>query len=245
MHSPARLHRHIPHETELLYVRLNAHERWQHAIFMVCFTLLVITGFTLSLPDEWMRRVGASALTRELRSLVHRVSGLAMIGVSIAHVTYLLFFREGRTWLRDIFPRPRDLRDLRENMAFYLGKRPAPPAFDRFTYAQKIEYWALIAGNTLMSATGLILMFEYMWGQMTLEVAALVHRMEATLACLAIIVWHLYEVHLKPGKFPHSFLWFHGLMTEDEMREEHPEYCERLAKSPQERARRVILRGKE
>lgn len=234
-----------PPQEHVLFVRLNAHERWQHGIFMVCFTLLVITGFTLRLPDEWMRRIGASALTRELRSLMHRGAGLAMIAVSLAHIWYLLFFREGRAWLRDILPRPlADLREMAQNLAFFVGLRDAPPPFGRFTYAQKIEYWALVVGNTLMSLTGLILMFEYMWGRLTLEVAALIHRMEAILACLAIIVWHLYEVHLRPGKFPHSLLWWHGLMTEDEMREEHPKHHEQLTKVRREPGRTVTIRGR-
>jgi formate dehydrogenase gamma subunit len=229
---------------QLLFVRLNAHERWQHGIFLICFVILVVTGFTLRLPDEWMRRIGASALTRDARSLLHRGAGLAMIGISIAHIYYLLFLRDGRAWLRDILPRLRDAKQMFQNIQYLLGLRSSPPRFGRFSYGQKAEYWALVVGTTLMSVTGLIMMFEYKWGQLTLEVAALIHNMEAVLACLAIIVWHFYEVHFRPGRFPSTLLWWHGLMTEDEMKDEHAEQYERLMESPRERERSVTIRDR-
>ena len=34
------------------------------------------------------------------------------------------------------------------------------------------------------------------------DIATLVHGMEAILACLAIMIWHFYEIHFRPHKFP-------------------------------------------
>jgi len=217
------------------FVRLNKHERLQHITLMIAFTLLVITGFTLQLSEDWLRKIGASGYTYEVRSLLHRIAGIIMIIICLSHVLYVLFWRPGKKWLRDMLPRWRDLREARENMLFYLGRRKRPPRFDRFNYKEKVEYWALIAGSTLMSLTGLIMMYEAGWSRLIVQVSALVHRMEAVLACLAIIIWHFYEVHLRPGKFPHSKVWWTGLMSEEEMEEEHPEHLERLLKERRSR----------
>jgi len=46
--------------------------------------------------------------------------------------------------------------------------------------------------------------------------------MEAILASCAIMVWHFYEVHLKPGKYPMSTIWLHGKISAHELEEEHP-----------------------
>jgi hypothetical protein len=52
--------------------------------------------------------------------------------------------------------------------------------------------------------------------------------MEAILASCAIMVWHFYEVHLKPGKFPMSTVWLDGKISEHEMEEEHPLQYQRI-----------------
>jgi cytochrome b subunit of formate dehydrogenase len=220
-----------PQDSTLAFVRLNTHERLQHMIFIVCFVLLVITGFTLRLPDTWMRRLAATPFSYEVRSNLHRGAGIALIIVSLIHIYYLVLFKEGRAWVRDIFLRPRDLREAVQTVAYNLRLRKELPRYD----------WALIVGNTLMSITGLMLVFEYLWGQLALDIAGLIHRMEAILACLALIVWHMYEVHLRPSKFPHSAVWWHGLMTEEEMREEHPAHLERLLKTGESEAPRIRI----
>lgn len=226
---------------KIMFVRLNTHERWQHGLFFISFLLLAITGFTLRLPEDWMRRLGEIGVGYEVRSLVHRAAGIVMILVSLSHLGYLVLFAEGRRLLRDIMMWPRDLGEMFQNMAFYLGLRREPPVFGRFNYKEKMEYWALFVGNTLMSVSGLMMMFEQMWPRLALDIAGLIHRMEAILACLAIIVWHMYEVHLRPTKsFPHSFVWWHGLMTEEEMEEEHPGYYEELRKQGGSRVLRML-----
>jgi hypothetical protein len=42
------------------------------------------------------------------------------------------------------------------------------------------------------------------------------------LAFLAVILGHLYNVHLKPGVFPMSRVWLDGKMTLRKLKEHHP-----------------------
>ncbi|HEX7344718.1 MAG TPA: hypothetical protein VF398_10655, partial [bacterium] len=54
-----------------------------------------------------------------------------------------------------------------------------------------------------------------------LDIAKEAHSDEALLATLAIIIWHFYNVHLNPHKFPMSKIWITGKISKHEMLEEH------------------------
>jgi formate dehydrogenase subunit gamma len=47
------------------------------------------------------------------------------------------------------------------------------------------------------------------------------HAHEAALAFLAIAIWHVYNIHLRPGRFPGSLAFLHGRMRVKEMATEH------------------------
>ena len=216
------------------FIRLNFNERVQHMIFLICFIVLAITGFMLKLPDDIAARFGeAKDVVFYYRGLLHRIAGTVMILVSIYHVFYLLFKAAGRRWLVDMLPRFKDLTDLLGTMLYYVKFRDKPPEYDRFYYKQKLEYGALIAGATLMSITGVLLWTEEKWPKFVLDIAVIVHGMEAILACLAIMVWHMYEVHLRPRKFPIDNMWITGLIDEEEMREEYPLHYQKIMADPE------------
>ena len=56
--------------------------------------------------------------------------------------------------------------------------------------------------------------------------------MEAVLAGLAIIVWHLYEVHFKPGESSTDSMWLTGLIDEHHMKEEHAVHYKKIMADP-------------
>jgi cytochrome b subunit of formate dehydrogenase len=220
--------------TEMLFVRLNRSEVVQHLILAISFVILVITGFMLKVPEDMVNLLGKSGGTVFFwRGVLHRVAGTAMILVSLYHVFYLAFRPGGRRWLKDMMPGPQDLKEMKENFRYYFGRRKEPPEFDRFCYKHKIEYGALFFGNTLMGVTGLLLWTEYKWSKFVLDISTLMHGMEAILATMAIIIWHLYEVHLRPHKFPIDNMWLHGLIDEEEMKEEYMLHYKRIMKEPE------------
>jgi len=140
---------------ERLFVRLNDNERVQHLIFGICFIVLAITGFMIKIPENLVSLLGNY---REpvflVRGILHRIAGSTMILVCLYHVYYLVFKAAGRRWLIDMLPRVKDLKDMVHNLLYYLNIKEEPPEFDRFNYKHKMEYGALIAGSTLMSASG-------------------------------------------------------------------------------------------
>ncbi|MHC4106137.1 MAG: formate dehydrogenase subunit gamma [Planctomycetota bacterium] len=216
------------------FVRLNTAERAQHIIFALCFIILVITGFMLKIPESVISYFGeAGAAVFRYRRLLHRTAGTIMIFISLYHAYYLFFTPAGRRWLVDMLPRLKDLKDMRDNFLYYLNIKKEPPEFDRFCYKHKIEYGALMVGTTIMSATGLLLWTQYRWSKFIIDIATVVHGMEAILACLAIMIWHFYEIHFRPHKFPLDNMWLTGVIDAAEMKEEYALHYKKIMNDPE------------
>jgi formate dehydrogenase subunit gamma len=164
---------------------------------------------------------------------LHRTAGVIMMVVSAYHIYYLIFRPAGRRWLVDMLPKVKDVTDMILNIRYYLGFVDSPPEFVRLCYKHKLVYGALFAGTTLMSVTGVLMWLESYWSKFILDIAVLVHGMEAILACLAIIVWHLYEVHLRPHKFPIDHMWITGVIDAEEMKEEYPLHYKKIMNDPE------------
>jgi formate dehydrogenase gamma subunit len=220
-------------ELHRYFVRLNPNEKFQHLIFVVCFFMLAFTGIMVWLPEKTFHFLGSAKEPAFIvRGILHRIFGTLMILVCIYHVYYLMFKPAGRRWLGDMMIKKKDIPDFFHNMLYLIGVKDEPPEFGRFSYKHKMEYAALIAGTTLMSITGLILWSEFFWDKFFVDIAALVHGMEAVLACLAVMIWHLYEIHLRPHKFPIDRTWLTGIINEEEMKEEYPLHYKKIMSDP-------------
>ncbi|MDH7571456.1 MAG: hypothetical protein QHJ73_17920, partial [Armatimonadota bacterium] len=189
--------------------------------------LLVVTGLPLRYADTawagWMFALMGGPIGR---AFLHRVGAVMMIGLSLYHVGFLLGTPRGRYELRELIPTKKDLVDLVHHLLYYLALRREPPRFGRFAYHEKFEYLAVVWGTVIMATTGLMLWFEVRamayFPKWVLDVCRVVHSYEALLAVLAIIISHLYHVHLRPGAFPMSRVWLDGRISESEMKEHHP-----------------------
>ena len=225
------------HHGSGLYVRMTLNERIQHAAMFSSFILLALTGFMLRYPDSWwvlaIREWGGSFF--QVRGLVHRIAAVVMIGISLYHLFYLLTVKRGRQLGKDLLPRWKDFKDFFANLRYIAGLSKRKPSFDRFGYVEKAEYWALVWGVILMTATGFILWFEgYFINLLTKlgwDISRTIHFYEAVLATLAILVWHFYFVIFNPDVYPMSTAWLNGKISEEEMAEEHPLELERIRRS--------------
>jgi hypothetical protein len=121
-----------------------------------------------------------------------------------------------------MLPTLQDVKDGWQALMYNLGRAKTPPQMGRYTFEEKMEYWAFVWGAIIMGATGFL-----MWNPITttrflpgevIPAAKAAHGGEALLAVLAIIVWHMYGVHIK--RFNKAM--FTGKMTEAEMLHEHP-----------------------
>jgi cytochrome b subunit of formate dehydrogenase len=214
--------------------RMTPNQRWQHLVLLTSFIILVVTGFALKFPDSWI--AVALGMSERLRSIVHRVAGVALISAGIYHIFYLVASREGHRLIRDLLPGPKDLKDAMGTMLYHLCLTKQKPKFGRFTYGEKAEYWALVWGTALMGVTGVMIWAKVWVGNLLarwwVDVATAVHYYEAILATLAIVVWHFYQVFGDPDVYPMNWAWWDGKMPVDHYREEHELDTESLLEAP-------------
>jgi cytochrome b subunit of formate dehydrogenase len=183
-----------------------------------------VSGFALKYPESWIGWLFGG--DEAIRRWVHRVFGVMMLGGGMWHVIYVLFTRDGRQLVRDFLPKTQDVRDVVSNLLYFVGKNPRHPRFGRFSYAEKLEYWAVVWGTVIMGVSGLMIWFKIdvtrFFPRWLIDVAITIHFYEAILACLAIIVWHFYHVLFAPGTYPMNFAWWDGRVSRKWLEEEHP-----------------------
>jgi len=224
------------------YVRFQPFEVYQHALLILSFFTLVITGFALKFPDAlWVQGLAYIGLDEVLRSLLHRIAAVVMIIGSLIQLGYLLFNKNGRRDLFGLLPKITDITGFWQNILFHLGKTKEKPKFGRWDYTEKAEYLALIWGTAVMILTGFVLWFPEFFISFLpawmFEVAEIIHYFEAWLAMLAIIIWHWFFVIYHPDKYPMSVTWMDGKITEEELKHHHPLEYEEMKKKEEPRHR--------
>ncbi len=233
-------------EKQQSFLRFTIIERLQHWLLAVSFIVLVLSGFALAMKVRMPFVEEQNSET--VRALIHRVAATLFMLLAVYHAGYLALSARGRSMARAMIPKIRtgrdvlcaigccmrmgpastsDWRDLVQMVKYNLGITPDRPRFGRFTYAEKMEYLALVWGSIVMIVTGLILWFEVpflnrfpFWG---FQLATLVHYFEAILATLAIIVWHFYFTMINPNVFPLSKAMLTGKISRHEMELDHAE----------------------
>jgi formate dehydrogenase gamma subunit len=219
-------------------VRLTRNQRIQHWLLLTSFITLVLSGFALQYPDSWLGwALGANEFWRRI---IHRAAAVVMLVVGVFHLGYLGLTSEGRRWVKDMLPGMKDVRDVIQNFAYYLGAGLKRPKMDRFGYPEKAEYWAVIWGTLVMGLTGLMIWFKIdIFGFLPrgwLDIALSIHFYEAVLATLAIIVWHFYQVIFDPDVYPINLAFLDGQVPEELYREEHELDYERMQEAARQAA---------
>lgn len=204
-------------------IRMTLVQRVQHGLLMVSFTALAVTGFALKYPDGWIAYLVGS--NEQVRRVGHRVAAVVMLATALAHLVYLFSTREGRKMLRDIMPGWCDVKGALANLRYLLIPGSSKPDFARFSYGEKLEYWAVVWGTIIMGLTGVMITYKMEMTQWlprwAIEVATTVHYYEAILAVLAIIVWHFYAVIFDPDVYPNNTAWLTGRVSRHWYQEEH------------------------
>jgi formate dehydrogenase subunit gamma len=227
------------------FERFNRNFRFQHMVMFSSVILLIVTGMPLKFPGFILSRFVINFWGGIQNStIVHRIGAGMLIYFMVHHLFYTILSRDGRRDFVLLLPGLRDAKDIAQNIRHFLGKTPDKPRFGRFSYIEKFDYWAVYWGCIIMIGSGLFLWFENQvmrfLPKYVTDIAHEMHSDEALLATLAIIVWHFYNVHFNPDRFPGTLLWWHGQLTEHEMKDEHPlEYEEIMARRAKESAEGV------
>ncbi|CUU02457.1 formate dehydrogenase, gamma subunit [Candidatus Kryptobacter tengchongensis] len=214
----------MPSEKKVL--RFSLSWRIQHFLLMVSVTLLIITGFALRYHDTWFGRFlifieGGF----ETRGTLHRISAVLLFITAVYHLIYILFTREGRKEFRELLPRKKDFADFVESIRYDIGKNEKPPMYGRYSYKEKIQYWAFFLFVILMILSGIVLWFHnYLFGILPkwfFDFSQALHSATATLVITFLVLWHLYLVHFSPSNFPINASFWHGYVSEEWLKENH------------------------
>jgi cytochrome b subunit of formate dehydrogenase len=231
---------------EVAFIRFGTIRRSVYAIMLVCFLGLTLTGLPLKFGDQaWARSFVQALGGFESTSVWHRTFAvLAVFGV-VLHLTWasrriLEQRKNGADWKSVLFgpdspvPATRDLRDLLGMVRWFLGLG-AKPNFERWTYWEKLDYWAVCLAIGLIGTSGLILWYPNVFCTVlpgdALNVAKLLHAELALYIAGCVFVMHLFNTHLRPEKFPLDPSVVTGLVSEDHLRSQRPEYLARIERS--------------
>ena len=209
--------------TTNLYMRFPVLRRIEHLIMLLSFTTLGLTGLPQKYPTS---SIGAFVLNilggiETLRFIHHTAAIVMMFGTAwhILVMGYSVFVMRDQM---SMLPSIQDAKDGIQALLYNIGIAKTYPQMGRYTFEEKLEYWAFVWGAVVMGATGFL-----MWNPITatlylpgkfVPAAKAAHGGEAVLAVLAIIIWHMYGVHIKRL----NKAMFNGKMTEDDMLHEHP-----------------------
>ncbi len=205
------------------YTRFNVAQRIEHLLLVLSFTLLGITGLIQKFIGVdislWLIQVmGGITSVR----VIHRVAAVVFLVETIYHLIFLGYKVFVQKAEMTMLPGIKDVKDGIQSVGYNLGISKSRPKMGRYTFDEKLEYWAMIWGGVIMALTGFMLWNPIITSRILpgvfIPAAKTAHGAEAVLAVLAILIWHFYHVHFK--MFNKSMI--NGKMTQHQMEEEHP-----------------------
>jgi cytochrome b subunit of formate dehydrogenase len=228
---------------EKFYQRFTRLNRVLHITMIVCFLSLASTGMTLKFAyTSWAVFLSHLFGGFESAGYIHRLAAATMIGLFITHIIDLVKRknREFGSWKAMLLGpnsmvfNKKDLQDLIGNFKWFFSKGPRP-AYGRWTYWEKFDYFAVFWGMIVIGSTGLMLWFPefftlFLPGWL-INVATIIHSDEALLAAGFIFTVHFFNTHLRPEKFPMDTVIFTGRMSLEEFQQDKPMEYDELVKS--------------
>jgi formate dehydrogenase gamma subunit len=208
---------------EIKYKRFTVSDRIEHWVEMVAFFTLGLTGL-IQRYSQWSLSLKIMDFFGGIENvrIIHRGAAVVLMLAVIYHLGSAGYKFYVKRYPIKMLPNIRDVTNAWGWVMYNLGRREKHPQEDRFTFAEKFEYWAFVWGTVVMGLTGFALWnpiatSNYLPG-VVIPAAKIAHSLEAVLAVLAIIIWHFYNVHVKML----NKSMFNGKMSEEEMVHEHP-----------------------
>jgi cytochrome b subunit of formate dehydrogenase len=240
------------------YVRFVSFHRIGHSIMMTSFLGLALTGLPLKYHDApWAKSLARFLGGFQSTGFWHRFFGVILLTSMLVYMARMVRLlvegrKQGRTLMEMAFgsdsplPTLRDLKDFLKMLRWFFGLGPRP-GFDRWSYWEKIDFWGAIADTVIIGSTGLVLWFpNFFCGPLpgtALNIAMVIHSTQALLATGFVFAIHFFNTHFRPDRFPADMSVLSGLVSEEEFKEDRPEYFERLEREGKLEAMRTTSPG--
>ena len=241
-------------EDDEWFTRFVPFERFLHFLVVTSFLLLVITGMPLKFYyTDWAKVIFSIIGGPETARTLHRFGAIITFLYFALHLTFAR--RQGvegpeqRCAIRppanskssgcgtslfgpdSMVPTMQDWRDLVAHNKWFFGKGPKPQ-FDRWTYWEKFDYFAVFWGVAIIGASGLIMWFPEFFTRFlpgwVINIALILHSDEALLAAGFIFSIHFFNTHFRIEKFPMDTVIFSGRVSKTEMLHERRRWYDRL-----------------
>jgi len=235
------------------FTRFTPFERFLHLLVVTSFLLLVITGMPLKFYyTAWAAAIFSLLGGAEVARSLHHFGALitfTYFGLHLAALAGSLW--RGRRSLRDpatgrrqlrrawsavfgpdsMVPSPQDWRDFVAHQKWFFGKGPRPQ-FDRWTYWERFDYFAVFWGIFAIGLSGLIMWFPQFFTAFLpgwiINISVVVHSDEALLAAGFIFTFHFFNTHFRIEKFPMDTVIFSGRISKTELLHERKRWYDRL-----------------
>ncbi|HTJ00793.1 MAG TPA: hypothetical protein VL527_18065 [Dongiaceae bacterium] len=243
-------------EDEECFTRFVPFERFLHFLVVTSFLLLTITGMPLKFYyTEWAKVLFSFIGGAQTARTLHRFGAVITFLYFGLHVASLIGKAwKGRKEVRDpatgkfklkrlwgvlfgpdsMVPTLQDWRDFVAHNKWFFGKG-AKPEFDRWTYWEKFDYFAVFWGVLIIGSSGLLMWFPEFFTRFlpgwVINIALLIHSDEALLAAGFIFSIHFFNTHFRIEKFPMDTVIFSGRISKTEMLHERRRWYDRLVAS--------------
>jgi cytochrome b subunit of formate dehydrogenase len=216
--------------------------RLAHLVFAISVMTLVLTGMAVFYAETgWAKAIMTALGGPRVAAVIHRTAAVTMLGIFFAHLVAVAYriWRTRKTFSffgpTSLVPRWKDLHDAIAMFKWFFGKGPRP-TFDRWTYWEKFDYWAVFWGMAIIGGSGFMLWFPTVTASVlpgwVFNVATLIHGEEAFLAAVFLFTVHFFNNHFRPDKLPPpDIVMFTGSVPLEEFRREHTLEYERLLES--------------
>ena len=220
-----------PVKTKMRVERFAVFERVLHFFMALSFLILAGTGLPLKYAHSEMANwLVHNVIGFENAALLHRWAAFTMGVVFLSHfikILYVVFIKKQKGIFKgqnSLVPCWQDFKDFFNHIAYFIGIKKEEPAWGRWTYWEKFDYFAVVWGMLIIGSSGLALWFPEAFSQLfpgwIINAAHIIHSEEALLATGFIFVVHFFNTHLRPGAFPMDEVIFTGRIPEGKFEEE-------------------------
>ena len=222
--------------------RFGPIRRAPYAVLVVCFFGLTASGIALKYSDtQWGRWLAEVMGGFRSASFWHHFFAVLAIAAVVAHflraVGRISRARETASWKTillgpdSLVPNGRDFRELGKMLLWFVGFG-RKPAFERWTYWEKLDYWAFCLAACVIGISGLMSWYPNVFCVVlpgsALNVAKMVHSQFSLYIASFLFLIHYFHAHFRPEKFPMDASVLTGMVSEQHLRKYRPDYVARL-----------------